>query len=68
MRSQRYEYKDVQYNLVGFFKGSFTERKTIEWERLEISSGNWRCQENTSRKDEHNKGQKYQGPNKSRRD
>ena len=64
MRLQRY--KDVQYNLVGFLKEALL-RKTIEWERLEISSGNWRCGENTSCKDEHNKGQKYQGPNKSRR-
>ena len=36
------------------------ERKTIEWEKLEISSGNLRYQGNISCKDE-------QGPNRSRR-
>ena len=32
--------------------------ETIEWERLEISSKNWRYQGNISCKDEHNNGQK----------
>ena len=36
-------------------------------ERLEISSKNWRYQENISCKDGHNKGEKWYGPKKSRR-
>ena len=32
--------------------------ETIEWERLEISSKNWRYQGNISCKDEHNNGHK----------
>ena len=44
------------------------ERKTTEWERLEISSKNQRYQGNISCQDGHNKGQKLYGPNKSRRD
>ena len=43
------------------------ERQTIEWERLEISSENWRYQGNISCKDGHNKGQKRQGLNRGRR-
>ena len=33
-------------------------RKTIEWERLEISQENWRYQRNISCKDGHNKDSK----------
>ena len=43
------------------------QRKTTEWEKLEISSENWRDQGNISCKDRHNKGQKWQGPNRDRR-
>ena len=43
------------------------ERKTIEWEKLEISSRNQRNQGEISCKDGHNKGQKWYGPNRSRR-
>ena len=49
------------------------KRKTIEWERLEISSRKLEIpreqffpQGNISCKDEHNKGQKRYGPNRSR--
>ena len=41
--------------------------ETIEWERLEISSKNWRYQGNISCKDRHNKGQNQQGPSRGRR-
>ena len=42
--------------------------ETIEWERLEISSRKLeKCQGNISCKDEHNKGQKWYAPNRSRR-
>ena len=43
------------------------ERKTIEWERLEISSRKLGYQGNISCKDGLNKGQKWYGPNRSRR-
>ena len=44
------------------------EEKTTEWGKLEIIQENWRSQENISCKDGHNKRQKRQGPNKSKRD
>ena len=34
----------------------------------DLFQNNWRYQENISYKDRHNEGQKYQGPNRSRRD
>ena len=43
------------------------ERKTIEWERLEISSRKSEMLRELSSKDGHNKGQKWYGPNRSRR-
>ena len=43
------------------------QRKTTEWERLEISSRKLEIQGNISCKDGHNKGQKWYGPNRSRR-
>ena len=43
------------------------QRKTIERERLEISSRKLEIQGNISGKDVHNKGQKGYGPNRSRR-
>ena len=46
--------------------------KIIEWERLEIFffffKENQTYQGNISCKNGHNKGQKYQGPNRNRRD
>ena len=42
-------------------------RKTTEWERLEISSRNYRYQGNISGKDGLDKGQKWHGPKRSRR-
>ena len=35
--------------------------------RIGKTKENWRCQGNISCKDRHNKGQKWQGPNRSRR-
>ena len=43
------------------------QRKTIEWERLEISSRKLEIPGNISCKDGHNKGQKWYGPDRSRR-
>ena len=43
------------------------QRKTTEWERLEISSRKLEIPGNISCKDGHNKGQKWYGPNRSRR-
>ena len=40
--------------------------KTIEWEILEIYSGKLEIPGNISSKDEHNKGQKWYGPNKQK--
>ena len=42
-------------------------RKTIEWERLEISSRKLEISRNISCKDGLDKGQKWYGPNRSRR-
>ena len=43
------------------------QRKTIEWETLEISSRKLEHQGNNSCKDGLDKGQKWYGPNRSRR-
>ena len=43
------------------------QRKTIEWERLAISSRKSEISREYSCKDGHNKGQKWYGPNRSRR-
>ena len=43
------------------------QSKTTEWERLDISSRKLEIPRNISCKDELDKGQKWYGPNKSRR-
>ena len=43
------------------------KRKKTEWERLKISSRNYRYQGNIPCKDAHNKQQKQYGPNRSKR-
>ena len=43
------------------------QRKTIEWERLEISSRKLEIPREHFMKDGLNKGQKWYGPNRSRR-
>ena len=50
-----------------FLRDQGKERKTTEWERLEISSGKLEISGNISCKDGLNKGQKWYGPNRSRR-
>ena len=51
-----------------FFNDQYKEiKETIEWERLEISSRKLEYQGDISCKDGHNKGQKWFGPNRSRR-
>ena len=43
------------------------QRKTTEWERLEIISRKLEIPREHFMQDRHNKGQKQQGPNRSRR-
>ena len=43
------------------------EKKTVEWERLEVSSRKLEIPGNISCKNGLNKGQKWYGPNRSRR-
>ena len=43
------------------------QRKTIEWERLEISSRELEIPREHSCKDGHDKGQKWYGPNRCKR-
>ena len=43
------------------------QRKTIEWERLEISSKKLEIPREYFTQDGHNKGQKWYGPNINRR-
>ena len=43
-------------------------KKIIEWERIKISSRRSELPREHSCKDGHNKGQKWQDPNRSRRD
>ena len=43
------------------------QRKTTQWERLEVSSRKLEIPRKHSCKDGHNKGQKWYGPNRSRR-
>ena len=43
------------------------QRKTIDWERLEISSRKLEIPRKHSCKNGYNKGQKWYGPNRSRR-
>ena len=50
-----------------FLSDQCKERKTIEWERLEVSSRKLEIPKNISFKDGHNKRQKLYGPNRSRR-
>ena len=50
-----------------FLSDQCKQRKTIEWERLDISSIKLRYQGTTSCKDGLDKGQKLYGPNRSRR-
>ena len=50
------------------FSDAKKERKTIEWERLEISSIKFEIPRKLfMQKDGHNKGQKWYRPNRSRR-
>ena len=61
---QRYIHLNAEF---AFFNDQCKEiRKTIEWERLEISSRKLIYQGNISCKDGHNKGQKWCGHNRSR--
>ena len=43
------------------------QRRTTEWEKLEISSRKQRYQQNILHKNGHNKGQKWYRPDRSRR-
>ena len=50
-----------------FLRDQWKERKTIVWERLEISSKSLEVPRNISYKDGHNKGQKWYGHKRSRK-
>ena len=64
MQSSKEEQEEIRkpYSAINAKK----QRKTTEWERLEISSRNQRYQGNISGKDGLDKGQKRYGPNRSR--
>ena len=71
---ERYKHLNAEFQRIAkrdkkaFFSDQCkVDRKTTEWERLEISSRNQRYQRNISCKDGLNKGQKWYGPNRSRR-
>ena len=60
---ERYTQRNAEFQKIArrdkeAFLNEHKERKTIEWERLEISSRKLRYQGNISCKDGHNKGQK----------
>ena len=50
-----------------FLSDQCKQRKTIEWERLEISSRKLEIPREYFMQNELNKGQKWYGPNRSRR-
>ena len=71
---ERYIHLNVEFQRIArrhkkaFFSHQCKEiRKAIEWERPEISSRKSEISRNISCKDGHKKGQKWYGPNKSRR-
>ena len=61
---ERYTQRNAEFQKIArrdkeAFLNEHKERKTIEWERLEISSRKLRYQGNISCKDGHDKGQKW---------
>ena len=61
---ERYTQRNAEFQKIArrdkeAFLNEHKERKTIEWERLEISSRKLRYQGNSSCKDGHDKGQKW---------
>ena len=66
MQSCREKSKEVRKQ---FFSEQCKEtEETVGWERLETSSRKLEIPREISWKDGHNKGQKWQGSNRSRRD
>ena len=66
-KKQRYTYLNAEFQrITRRDKKAFLSEQCKEIE--ESLQENWRYQGNISCKDGHNKGQKWQGPNKSRRD
>ena len=72
-KKERYSHLNAEFQRIArrdkkaFLSDQWKERKTIEWERLEISSKILEIPRNTSYKDGHNKEQKWYGHNRSRK-
>ena len=70
---ERYKHLNAEFQRIArrdkraFLSNQCKERKTIEWERLEICSRKLEIPGNVSYKDRLDKGQKWYGPNRSRR-
>ena len=71
---ERYTYLNAEFQRIarGDKKALLNDQckeieEKIEWERLEISSRKLEIQGNLLCKDGHNEGQKWYGPNRSRR-
>ena len=71
---ERYKHLNSEFQRIArrdkkaFFSDQYREiKKTTKWERLEISSRKLQIPREQSCKDGHNKGQKWYGPNRSRR-
>ena len=70
-RKERYKHLNAEFQRITKrykkVNNSKKWRKTVEGERLEISSRKLEIPRNISRKDGLDKGQKWYGPNRSRR-
>ena len=71
---KRYKHLNAEFQRIArrdkkaFFSDQCKEiEERTEWERLEISSRKLEIPGNISCKDRHNKGQKWYGPNRSRK-
>ena len=70
---ERYTHLNAEFQRIARIRKSSSvinakkQRKTIEWERLVISSRKLEIPRNISCKGGHNKGQKWYGPNRSRK-
>ena len=70
---ERYKHLNSEFQRIArrdkkaFLRDQCKERKTIEWKRLQISSRKSEIPKDIPCKDGLHKGQKWYGPNKSRR-
>ena len=67
MKSSEEQQGEIRKPLLAISAKKKKKRKKTEWERLKISSRNYRYQGNIPCKDAHNKQQKQYGPNRSKR-